>query len=139
MPRAVKPRPALNFTGIHSEYSRIFSVNFCESTSMRAWLCLRSARSSKSTRSPLPYSIYLAKLFGPYATLGLAEDTWALNEEVLDDHAFLAHCHSNHDNRQRMPFGALENTRKGVSASPCDPPDRAPHMLRRFLEHEHAC
>src|SRR5208283_1251014 len=25
---------------------------------------------------PVTYSIYLAKLFGPYATLGLAEDTW---------------------------------------------------------------
>ncbi len=34
---------------------------------------------------PVTYSIYLSKLFGPYATLGLAEDTWALNEEVLDD------------------------------------------------------
>ena len=41
---------------------------------------------------PVTYSIYLAKLFGPYATLGLAEDTWALNEEVLDDEAFLAQC-----------------------------------------------
>src|SRR5215471_21403374 len=29
---------------------------------------------------PVTYSIYLSKLFGPYATLGLAEDTWALNE-----------------------------------------------------------
>ena len=37
---------------------------------------------------PVTYSIYLSKLFGPYATLGLAEDTWALNEEVLDDDAF---------------------------------------------------
>ncbi|NIY18408.1 MAG: nucleotide pyrophosphatase, partial [Nitrospinaceae bacterium] len=27
---------------------------------------------------PLAYSIYLSKLLGPYATLGLAEDTWAL-------------------------------------------------------------
>src|SRR2546421_8549850 len=41
---------------------------------------------------PVTYSIYLSKLFGPYATLGLAEDTWALNEEVLDDQAFLAQC-----------------------------------------------
>ena len=43
---------------------------------------------------PVTYSIYLAKLFGPYATLGLAEDTWALNEEVLDDDAFLAQCYA---------------------------------------------
>src|ERR1700693_3032180 len=42
---------------------------------------------------PVTYSIYLAKLFGPYATLGLAEDTWALNEHVLDDDAFLAQAY----------------------------------------------
>jgi hypothetical protein len=29
---------------------------------------------------PFVYSIYLAKLLGPFGTLGLAEDTWALNE-----------------------------------------------------------
>ena len=42
---------------------------------------------------PVTYSIYLSKLFGPYATLGLAEDTWALNEHVLDDDAFLAQAY----------------------------------------------
>ena len=56
----------------------------------------------------MTYSIYLAKLFGPYATLGLAEDTSALNEEVLDDQAFLTQCYANHDDRERMLFDALE-------------------------------
>ena len=32
---------------------------------------------------------YLAKKLGKYATLGLAEDTWALNERVIDEQAFL--------------------------------------------------
>src|SRR5947209_583168 len=51
---------------------------------------------------PVTYLIYLAKLFAPYATLGLAEDTWALNEKVLDDKAFLAQCYSNYEDRERM-------------------------------------
>ena len=34
---------------------------------------------------PPYYSMYLAKRIGPYATLGLAEDTWALNEGVTDE------------------------------------------------------
>jgi hypothetical protein len=51
---------------------------------------------------PATYATYLAKLFGPYSTLGLAEDTWALNEEVLDDQAFLAQCYANHEDRERM-------------------------------------
>jgi hypothetical protein len=65
---------------------------------------------------PVTYSIYLAKLFGPYATLGLAEDTWALNEEVLDDKAFLAQCYGNHEDRERMFFHALEKNHKNLCA-----------------------
>ena len=38
---------------------------------------------------PSYYATYLAKKVGPFATLGLAEDTWALNEGVTDDGTFL--------------------------------------------------
>jgi predicted AlkP superfamily phosphohydrolase/phosphomutase len=86
---------------------------------------------------PVTYSIYLAKLFGPYATLGLAEDTWALNEEVLDDQAFLAQCYANHDDRERMLFDALEKTRQGLCACVFDTTDRVQHMFWRYLEEDH--
>ena len=86
---------------------------------------------------PVTYSIYLAKLFGPYATLGLAEDTWALNEEVLDDDAFLAQCYSNHDDRERMFFDALEKTPQGLCACVFDTTDRVQHMFWRYLEADH--
>src|SRR5439155_706073 len=74
---------------------------------------------------------------GPYATLGLAEDTWALNEEVLDDQAFLAQCYSNHDDRERMLFDALEKTRQGLCACVFDTTDRVQHMFWRYLEEDH--
>ena len=67
---------------------------------------------------PSTYSIYLAKLIGPYSTLGLAEDTWALNEEVLDDPAFLQQCYDNHNDRERMFFVAL-------AYAPVSGPDQA--------------
>jgi len=86
---------------------------------------------------PVTYSIYLAKLFGPYATLGLAEDTWALNEGVLDDQAFLAQCYSNHDDRERMLFDALDKTRQGLCACVFDTTDRVKHMFWRYLEEDH--
>ncbi len=86
---------------------------------------------------PVTYSIYLAKLFGPYATLGLAEDTWALNEEVLDDDAFLAQCYANHDDRERMLFDALEKTRQGLCACVFDTTDRVQHMFWRYLDDDH--
>jgi predicted AlkP superfamily phosphohydrolase/phosphomutase len=86
---------------------------------------------------PVTYSIYLAKLFGPYATLGLAEDTWALNEEVLDDDAFLAQCYANHEDRERMLFDALDKTRHGLCACVFDTTDRVQHMFWRYLDEDH--
>jgi predicted AlkP superfamily phosphohydrolase/phosphomutase len=86
---------------------------------------------------PVTYSIYLAKLFGPYATLGLAEDTWALNEEVLDDNAFLAQAYGNHEDRERMLFDALEKTQKGLCACVFDTTDRVQHMFWRYLDDDH--
>jgi predicted AlkP superfamily phosphohydrolase/phosphomutase len=86
---------------------------------------------------PVTYSIYLAKLFGPYATLGLAEDTWALNEEVLDDGAFLAQCYGNHEDRERMFFDALEKTPQGLCACVFDTTDRVQHMFWRYLDKDH--
>jgi predicted AlkP superfamily phosphohydrolase/phosphomutase len=86
---------------------------------------------------PVTYSIYLSKLFGPYATLGLAEDTWALNEDVLDDDAFLAQCYSNHEDRERMLFDALDKTRQGLCACVFDTTDRVQHMFWRYLDDDH--
>jgi predicted AlkP superfamily phosphohydrolase/phosphomutase len=95
------------------------------------------ARPDMPISHPVTYSMYLAKLFGPYATLGLAEDTWALNEEVLDDGAFLAQCYANHDDRERMLFDALEKTKHGLCACVFDTTDRVQHMFWRYLEEDH--
>ncbi len=86
---------------------------------------------------PVTYSIYLAKLYGPYATLGLAEDTWALNEHVLDDDAFLAQAYGNHEDRERMLFDALEKTKQGLCTCVFDTTDRVQHMFWRYLEEDH--
>src|ERR1700682_866394 len=86
---------------------------------------------------PVTYSIYLAKLFGPYATLGLAEDTWALNEHVLDDDAFLAQAYGNHEDRERMLFDALDKTRQGLCTCVFDTTDRIQHMFWRYLDEDH--
>jgi predicted AlkP superfamily phosphohydrolase/phosphomutase len=86
---------------------------------------------------PVTYSIYLAKLYGPYATLGLAEDTWALNEHVLDDDAFLAQAYGNHEDRERMLFDALEKTKHGLCTCVFDTTDRVQHMFWRYLDEDH--
>ncbi len=86
---------------------------------------------------PITYSVYLAKMFGAFATLGLAEDTWALNEEVLDDDAFLAQCYGNHEARERQLFDALEKTPEGLCTCVFDSTDRVQHMFWRYLEKDH--
>lgn len=86
---------------------------------------------------PTAYSTYLAKRFGSYATLGLAEDTWALNEELIDDDAFLEQCNSIDAEREEQFFDALRNTRRGLCVCVFDGTDRIQHMFWRYLEPEH--
>ena len=80
------------------------------------------------------YAVYLAKLLGSFATLGMAEDTWALNEGVIDEKAFLDQTWLTHDERERMFFSALDRTRRGVVACVFDATDRVQHMFYRQLE-----
>jgi predicted AlkP superfamily phosphohydrolase/phosphomutase len=86
---------------------------------------------------PLYYSVYLAKLFGPFSTLGLAEDTWALNEGILDDAAFLQQVWMNHQERETAFFHALEMTKRGLVVTVFDTSDRIQHMFWRYLETDH--
>jgi len=86
---------------------------------------------------PLTYSIYLAKKQGLYATLGLAEDTWALNDSFLTEDAFLEQCYLIHEERERMFFDALDKTTKGVCVCVFDITDRVQHMFWRHLANGH--
>jgi predicted AlkP superfamily phosphohydrolase/phosphomutase len=83
---------------------------------------------------PGHYSFYLAKLLGSFATLGMAEDTWALNEGVIDEEAFLTQAKLIQREREQMFFSALEHTRRGVVACVFDTTDRVQHMFYRYLD-----
>ena len=86
---------------------------------------------------PKIYSIYLSKLLGDFATLGLAEDTWALNEGVIDEQAFLQQALDHHEERERMFFNALEKSRDGAVVCVFDGTDRLQHMFFRYLDSKH--
>jgi predicted AlkP superfamily phosphohydrolase/phosphomutase len=83
------------------------------------------------------YATYLAKKIGPYSTLGLAEDTWALNEGVTDDATFLRQTYDIDEERQEMFFAALDRLRKGSLVCVFDGTDRIQHMFWRYLEPGH--
>lgn len=86
---------------------------------------------------PVPFSIYLAKMQGDYATLGLAEDTWALNEGIITEAEFLEQTYAIHDEREQMFFQALERTRRGLCVCVFDATDRIQHMFMRYLDPDH--
>ena len=86
---------------------------------------------------PKVFSIYLAKLFGKFATLGLAEDTWSLSEGVNDEDDFLKQAYDIHDERQQMFFDSLRRVRRGMVTCVFDGPDRIQHMFWRFHEADH--
>ncbi len=83
---------------------------------------------------PSYYAAYLAKLLGVFATAGMAEDTWALNEGVIDDDAFLEQAYAIQAEREAMFLSALERARRGVVACVFDTSDRVQHMFYRYLE-----
>ena len=83
------------------------------------------------------YATYLARKIGPYATLGLAEDTWALNEKVIDEGIFLQQTYDIDRERQDMFFAALSRLRKGTLVCVFDATDRIQHMFWRHLDPAH--
>jgi predicted AlkP superfamily phosphohydrolase/phosphomutase len=86
---------------------------------------------------PVAYSVYLSKMLGRFGTLGLAEDTWALNEGVIDEDAFLDQAWLYFDERKAMLTNALDKTRRGVVVCVFDTSDRIQHMFFRCLDDDH--
>lgn len=82
---------------------------------------------------PSFYAAYLAKLFGTFSTLGMAEDTWALNEGVISEQNFLDQAYLLMEEREAMFRNAMEKTRRGVVACVFDTSDRIQHMFYRYL------
>ena len=83
---------------------------------------------------PSFYAKYLANRVGPFATLGLAEDTCALTEGVIGDTEFLGQAYDVDREREAMFFTALDRLRTGALVSVFDATDRIQHMVSRRLD-----
>jgi len=86
---------------------------------------------------PFIFSVYLSKLLGSYITLGEANDTWALNEGVLDEKAFLKLSYFNHQEWENMLFNGLSKTKKGMVTCWFETTDSIQHMFYRYLDKSH--
>ncbi|PIE51981.1 nucleotide pyrophosphatase [Candidatus Fermentibacteria bacterium] len=78
---------------------------------------------------PVHYSRYLAGAIGKFATLGLAEDTWALSNGHLDEKSFLDMAWAYFAERKRMFRNALKNGGDGLTVCVFDTSDRIQHMF----------
>ncbi len=86
---------------------------------------------------PSYYATYLARKVGAFATLGLAEDTWALNEGVTDDKTFLQQAYDIDRERESMFFASLDRLRRGCLVCVFDATDRIQHMFWRDVDPSH--
>lgn len=86
---------------------------------------------------PAVYATYLAKKHGPYATLGLAEDTWALNAGILDDRNFMDQCLAFEMEREQMFFDSLDMVQNGLCVCVFDGTDRIQHTFWRQIDPDH--
>ncbi len=84
--------------------------------------------------SPSYFSSYLSRVQGLFGTLGLLEDTWALNNGALSEKNFIDQVYLMHEEREAMFFNLLKKTRQGVIACVFDASDRIQHMFWRHLE-----
>jgi predicted AlkP superfamily phosphohydrolase/phosphomutase len=86
---------------------------------------------------PKVFSTYLAKQQGPFATLGLAEDSWALNEKALPDEGFIQQCLQLDEEREKMFFDSLQKVSRGLCVCVFDGTDRLQHTFWRDIDIQH--
>ncbi len=89
---------------------------------------------SMAVSHPKIFSVYLSKLIGGYATLGMAEDTWALNERVLSEEGFIQQVYSYQEEREKMFWDTFKKFKKGLLVQVYEETDRIQHMFWRYLK-----
>lgn len=110
------------------------------SPEFRLYVCPINVDPEKPAMSithPRVFSTYLAKKQGPFATLGLAEDSWAVNEKALIDERFIEQCLELDNEREKMFFDSLEKVPCGLNVCVFDGTDRLQHMFWRDLDEGH--
>lgn len=83
---------------------------------------------------PKDFSKQTATKLGLYSTLGLPHDTWALEEEILDEDAFLRAVDATENERRRIYFDTLQEFKSGLLIAYFGVTDTIQHMFWRFLK-----
>ncbi len=91
---------------------------------------------SMPVSQPGIFSAYLAKAHGPYSTLGMAEDTSALNDGVITEEVLLDQIETYQHERETIFFDALSKNRRGLLVQVFESTDRVSHMFWRYFDPE---
>jgi predicted AlkP superfamily phosphohydrolase/phosphomutase len=94
-------------------------------------------------RPPVPiskpnrYSADAARRIGLYKTLGWPEDTWALNEEKIDERVFLEDLNYSFDRQRALVIDAMNHLNPDLFVSVFQATDKVQHMLWRLIDPQH--
>jgi predicted AlkP superfamily phosphohydrolase/phosphomutase len=81
---------------------------------------------------PSSYAKDLAREYGLFYTQGLPIDSWALEQGILDEKAFLSHTESILKERQKIYFGELNKFKSGIFIGYFGFADTISHMFWRY-------
>jgi len=86
----------------------------------------------KPISTPKSFSAKLSKDLGSYSTLGLPHDTWALEEGVFNEEAFLKQAESILSERRKIFALQLKEFKSGLFFAYFGMPDTISHMFWRY-------
>ncbi len=87
--------------------------------------------------SPSSFSSQLQREIGTYRTLGWAEATWPLNEDRIDEKAFMDDLFRALEDRERVILHEVDEGKWDLLVGVLESTDRVQHMFWRFLDPTH--
>ena len=87
--------------------------------------------------SPASLSADLYERLGPYRTLGWAEATWPLNEDRIDEKAFMDDLDRAFDDRAQVILQRLDARQWDLLVGVIESTDRVQHMMWRLIDPAH--
>lgn len=94
-------------------------------------------------RPPIPvseppsFSAELARRLGLFKTLGWPEDTWALNDEKIDEKIFLEDLNYTFSRQKALVLDVLDRSQPDLFVTVFQATDKVQHMFWRFIDPKH--
>jgi predicted AlkP superfamily phosphohydrolase/phosphomutase len=86
---------------------------------------------------PNSYSADAARRLGLYKTLGWPEDTWALNEEKIDEKVFMEDVNYSFNRQRALVLDAMDRLDPDLFVTVFQATDKVSHMMWRLIDPKH--